>query len=454
MGSLPHWLIILSLLWTLQAFVPFSERNSVGSSGTYWHVSDIHFDPQYFPGSNANDRCIEGSGKAGPWGDYQCDLPLKTLNRSMQSLVEIESGADFVIFTGDSVPHYLDYTSFEHYSQDNVTSNVRIVADAIDAAFPNTIVLPTLGNHDVYPSDQLKKPNDGGLDQLQILAEIYGRWLPADALETFKAGGYYSVLLRENLRFVAFNTLYCDVLNVNAVVFMDEDIAGQWAWLNATLAAAAANKEVVILAGHRSIGPSDNTIAQHTVPTCDDRYLQLVYEYGGPNGPLQGQIYGHEHTDSFRVFTNPHEGHQPWSMMFLAPSITTFQNVNPSFRLTSYDTTAAGLITDYAAYSINLTRANDEDEKEPVFALTYRATQRYSLPNLSAPAYWNLLQQAKSDWKVFRLMWEAFYTFRYPATDADMVCHRDCQANFWCAQAFPYFIDFDECFRAFTPIDH
>ncbi len=94
--------------------------------------------------------------------------------------------------------------------------------------------------------------------------------LPADALATVRTGAYYTVSPAPGLRLISFNSIYCDHLNVWAIL-NQTDHAGQFAWLNATLTAARAAGERVYIIGH--ITPTDY------FSWCRQQYMSMAIEY-------------------------------------------------------------------------------------------------------------------------------------------------------------------------------
>jgi hypothetical protein len=66
--------------------------------------------------------------------------------------------------------------------------------------------------------------------------------------------------------------------------------------------------------------------------------------------------------------------------MFIAPSLTTFQDYNPSMRIYSYDTNTKKL-QNYLQYYTNLT--NDNLSGNVTFSLSYDFKKTYGQPDLS-----------------------------------------------------------------------
>ena len=133
--------------------------DSQASVGKFWHVADIHYDWAYQVGSIVS--CSEplccrngvGSGQnaAGPFGSPGCDSPKALIDSALAFMAS--QPADFVIWTGDDPPHDM-WAQNRTYNLGHVAS----VTNLIRAAFPNTPVLPSFGNHEAFPIDQFSLP--------------------------------------------------------------------------------------------------------------------------------------------------------------------------------------------------------------------------------------------------------------------------------------------------------
>jgi hypothetical protein len=84
---------------------------------------------------------------------------------------------------------------------------------------------------------------------LQFIAEEWQRFLPSSTKQDLLAGSYYSVLVQPKLRVISFNSIYCDIKNLYAVL-NQTDLSNQFTWLNNTLEAARAAGEKVYIIGH------------------------------------------------------------------------------------------------------------------------------------------------------------------------------------------------------------
>ena len=112
-------------------------------------LADVHVDLSYSPGSpaacglpcccmNSTGQAAEGEAAAGPWGEYSCDIPLRTLDTLLAAAREQE--LDYIIYTGDSPAH-----DVWKQSKDRNLENELTVLDLIDSNFPGVPVY--LGNN-------------------------------------------------------------------------------------------------------------------------------------------------------------------------------------------------------------------------------------------------------------------------------------------------------------------
>ena len=143
----------------------------------------------------------------------------------------------------------------------------------------------------------------------------------------------------------------------------------------------------------------------------NDRYIQLILNFGHV---IAFQVYGHTHTDAFRIFAENSSIHRrlpissdfpltAWyyfffffwypslvaeirSVAFLAPSVTPWLpggGVNPGLRLYKYSSTG---VKDYWQYFLNLSAPMQPmgNDSTPEWDLLYQATTTYQMPDLHA----------------------------------------------------------------------
>ncbi|XP_037774487.1 LOW QUALITY PROTEIN: sphingomyelin phosphodiesterase-like [Penaeus monodon] len=230
------------------------------------HLADTHFDPFYKPGSNAECDdvfycCREESGPperpeaaAGHWGDYRfCDAPKWLLQEMYSHIANTHQDIDFIVWTGDLIPHNLWNTTREG-NLDVTRQAIQMVKDS----FPGIPVFPAIGNHESHPVNAFPQPyieNEFDISWLyDEISALWATWLPADVAASVTYSAFYSTLIKPGLRILSINTNYCYSFNW-WLLFDDVDPAAELAWMAQELQRAedAGEKAYVVshTAGHR-----------------------------------------------------------------------------------------------------------------------------------------------------------------------------------------------------------
>lgn len=128
---------------------------------------------------------------------------------------------------------------------------------------------------------------------------------------------------------------------------------------------AEINGEYVYIIGH--IPPGDtNYLSQ-----CSKRYNALIDRF---SYLIKGQFFGHTHFDEFRIIHEYFNYTNIAGVIFAAPSVTTYSNRMPSFRV--YDVNASNNnLLDYTQYYLNITEANLKPDENPIWEVLYKATK-------------------------------------------------------------------------------
>ncbi len=179
-------------------------------SGTFVHVSDIHFNP-FDPPLRA--RALAGmpiedwpaffardpDQTLASWGE---DTNHALLATSLDALARASADADFVLVTGDLIAHRFednveDVLGFPQGSAANAAFAVRttlFVAERLRAAAPGKPVFVSLGNNDSSCGDYRIDPGGTYLAATrEAVRNLVGPGrVAADFDETYLAGGYYA----------------------------------------------------------------------------------------------------------------------------------------------------------------------------------------------------------------------------------------------------------------------
>eukprot|EP01137_Pigoraptor_chileana_P002804 Opistho-2@42147 len=353
-------------------------------------LADMHVDAMYKENTNAHCgkftccRESEGPGTAGYWGDYSCDLPIRTISHTLDFISKMDPRPDFIIWTGDNPPHDLSEESEESQL---VASSV--VGTLLRDHLSDFDIAPSLGNHEGFPANLYYQPTYKWLTD--GLAEVWSDWLPADALATFREAGYYTMLVRPGLRIVSMNTQYGYQENFYFILNSDVPaVQKYYDWLNSTLLAAEAAGEKVFLVGHVPPGQPD------AIESYGAFHRSIVTRF---SKIIIAQTFGHTHLDQFEVIrekTGNTTSGDPVGVAFIAPSLTTYTNLNPTFRVYEFDDATLELL-DFKQYYMNMSRANEVAASEmaagtkpltpPTFELEYSARDAYGLASM-APSEW------------------------------------------------------------------
>ncbi|CAF4331877.1 unnamed protein product, partial [Adineta steineri] len=181
------------------------------------HVSDVHVDFAYKPGSQANCSqplcCRQGLPKpghtgAGFWGDYRnCDIPYWTAEAILKYAAELEN-VDVVYYTGDLPAH-----NVWNQSRADQLYSINTINNMLAKIFPNKTIYSAVGNHEaapcnLYPTPNIKTDNITWL--YEVLADNWIRFgLSEDTRESIERGAFYTTLIRPGLRLISLNMNYC-----------------------------------------------------------------------------------------------------------------------------------------------------------------------------------------------------------------------------------------------------
>ncbi|KAF9111520.1 Sphingomyelin phosphodiesterase [Mortierella sp. AM989] len=377
------------------------------------HLSDWHVDESYTPGSeaicNRPTCCRQYSDSpsvpirpAASWGDYNCGTPMK-LAQNMVSHIPLVANLSFSIMTGDIPPH-------DVWLETQATV-IPLEQHAYEVmARLNVTMYPSVGNHEAGPPNLFPTAASGGnISWLyESLANDWSRWLPAEAVNSTKNYGAYTVSPQPGFRIISLNTNFCYTLNLYLYAHTeDHDPNGQLQWLITQLQAAEDAHERVWILGH--VSPSQTDCLQN----WSALYYQVVQRYS-PH-VIAEQFFGHSHFDEFALYYNSTNktDQSAISTGWIGPSVTPFTNLNPGFRIYKVDN-GSWNIFESETYIANLSLASvwDATNSTPEWTLEYSARKAYGayvpLPDnvpLSASWWHNVTNAFQSNDTAFQQYW-------------------------------------------------
>lgn len=326
------------------------------------HMSDIHLDPRYDVGAEAN--CTSGlccrsnnadtslaTGQiqfpAPYYGAFNCDSPYGLTLAALQSVGTLtgtsqEDPFGFVVYTGDLVSHegqnelsraYVEYAELSLYSQ-------------LKTYLHQVPVYAALGNHDTNP-EAIDAPHSlpGNLSMQMSwnFDHVAGLWQYNNWINSTQAAsarlhyGAYSVKTTQGLRILTFNTDFWYHSNfLNFINTTNPDVSGTFAFLISELQAAEDANERVWIIGHVLSGWDGS----NPLPNPTNLFYQIIDRYS-PH-VIANVFFGHTHEDFAYIFyanngTNQ-TADQALTTAWVGPSITPLTNLNSGYRSYAVDT--------------------------------------------------------------------------------------------------------------------
>ncbi|KAG7799641.1 hypothetical protein KL944_004239 [Ogataea haglerorum] len=404
------------------AVINYASNASSNDLLTILHISDIHYDPNYLIGSEADcdyplcceARTQESSTVKTPatrFGAYQCDAPLDLVQSFGENLEATIGGApDFTLFTGDVPPHNVWYDN-----ETTVMEAFRIYSTL--AKYIKSPLYGTMGNHDTAPVNLLEPAEIGNLSNqwaLDGLGSYFQQWLPASTVRQFEDSyGVYAVRPAPGLKLINLNTVDC--YNFNFYVLYnsgaDLDPNGQLQWLVNELSDSKLRNESVWIQGH--IAPGD---ADCIVP-WSNLYNSIVVDY---SDIIKAQFFGHSHEDKF-ILNYDSQG-TAVGVQYLAPSITTYTDLNTGYRVYKVDPTTYEVVDSLTYYADIAATGNDTP---PKWQLEYSAREYHPSWPATSPlnaTFWEtVLQVLEANNTAFEL----YSKYMSKSSSASAVCTTD-----------------------------
>uniref|UniRef100_UPI00359018B4 sphingomyelin phosphodiesterase isoform X2 n=1 Tax=Myxine glutinosa TaxID=7769 RepID=UPI00359018B4 len=394
-------------------------------------ITDVHWDAAYKEGTNAECGeplcCREGDGLpapgavgAGYWGDYRkCDVPMRTIESMLQHIAT-NATFDFVYWTGDIPAHNI----WQQTRMDQLRALDKVTGLFWQHFGARVRVFPAVGNHESTPVNSFPPPFiTGNLSSSWLYEEMasnWSRWLPNDALHTIRIGGFYTARVKPGLRVVSLNMNFCSAENFWLLI-NDTDPAGQLHWFIDVLQAAETAGEKVHVIGHIPPGLCRKTWSWN--------YYRIINRY---ESTIAGQFFGHVHTDKFEVFYDEQTLKRPLGIAFLAPSVTTFYDLNPGYRVYEVDgdrPDSSRMVLDHHTFFLNLSEANASGGKsQPTWRLLYSARKVLGLSNAFPQAWDDLVVRMQKDYSLFDLFWALLHTGHPPG-----LCRGGCRTALLCS---------------------
>ena len=181
------------------------------------------------------------------------------------------------------------------------------------------------------------------------------------------------------------NSNYCARLNP-WVLYDPVDPGKQLEWLRDELLAAEEAKDRVHLIGH--VPPDHRECTEFWI----FNYVRLMERF---SDTITAQFYGHTHRDEFRV-VYALDDRQPVSFQFVSPSITSYSQTNPAYRVYEIDSVTYQVVN-YKTYYFNLKESNaNQENQRPKWQLEYDADDLFNATPVTHHSMDRLLKRLQS----------------------------------------------------------
>lgn len=378
-----------------------SPKTPSGERLKILHLSDIHLDPRYETGSEAN--CSSGAccrdnlhNPSSPnvtllpaprFGAFHCDSPFALVAAGFEAIPVLtgtqETGFAFTLYTGDLVSHDAE----NQLSRDYVMYAETLLYDLMKRMLVSGPVYAVLGNHDSYNQAQDAPHTLGGnlsdqfswnYDHVSSLWKQEG-WLPQSAVDLARAHyAAYMVRRTDGLRIITLNTNLWYRANWFAYINQSHpDPSGMLKFLTDELQEAEDAGDRVWIMGHVLSGWDGTNGLKN--PT--DLFYQIVDRYS-PH-VIANIFWGHTHEDQLSIFyannaTNI-SAETAQAVSWVGPSLTPITNLNSGFRVYEVDSATFEVLDAHTWRSdVNSFPSLDPQiENGPTYVYEYSSREAY-----------------------------------------------------------------------------
>lgn len=333
-----------------EAPAKIKKPKSRGNTFKVLHLSDIHLQINYTEGSPANClslMCCEERSLQNPleprlgapkWGYYWCDAPPALLDSTLRDARRFQY--EFALFTGDMVDHNPVFIS----KHDTILEE-EVSLRSLKRELGMMPVYPVLGNHDSYPYGQEPQPSSPytartqfNIDLMQHLWSSEFKWIDKPTAGELRCTrGAYAVMAKPGLKIITLNSNFWYRWNFYMYDNVKEpDTSGVFRFLIDELAEC---EKLGIRAWVQAHVPPGG-LPDEALPFGSSFLTAILQRF---SDTIAATFFGHTHLDEFIVLYNGGTSSVNKSeenaigTAWIAPSITPFTEINPSWRYYEVD---------------------------------------------------------------------------------------------------------------------
>uniref|UniRef100_A0A914PM50 Sphingomyelin phosphodiesterase n=1 Tax=Panagrolaimus davidi TaxID=227884 RepID=A0A914PM50_9BILA len=360
---------------------------------------------------------------AGKWGTVgDCDAPYWLLEDMMKNIAANHKDIDYILISGDLESH-ADWD----YSKEGHMAKVQNITDVMKKFLPGKPAYFAIGNHEGVPIDNFGPhftPAKFHMDWLYgKMVDEWQDWVPADQKTQVIYNGCYMKQLFPGLRLVSLNNAMGD--SNNFYLFINQtDPDGTMTWFLEQLEDAERNGDKVHVVAHIPGGGGE------ALEGWAINYYNAVNRF---EDTIVAQFFGHTHSEEYNVVYEDPENAQsrPTGIVYSAPSLTTYSEFNPAYRIYTIDGNYPGSsfrVIDFEEYFLNLTVANANPDSPTKWETLYSSAKtEYGLTEISASEWNNLIGRMLNDDTLFNKYRKNKYR------RSDMSCGQQCKLDELCS---------------------
>lgn len=302
-------------------------------------ISDLHFNPIYdtvikqqllsTDVANWKQTFTASPLSSNNYAKFKSDINYKSLESALDAMKKTfdnkHTRPRFIIITGDMLWHAGPVKPLSDIILLQKQA-LKFIAAEIRGRFPNTLVLPVLGNND---TDE----GDNKIQSAPFLNAFEEAW-QTNAPEAFDTSlsqtGYYASAINAGPDILIMNT---NLVNPTAPEHAGDNMM---TWLEEKLNTANQNGKKVWILMHIPPGMDGNTGRPLWQPVYTQRFLTAIGRYSGAAGnqTIKTMIAGHTHRNDFRII---YKNNVPINIIRVVPSVSPIFYNNPAFIVAGID---------------------------------------------------------------------------------------------------------------------
>ncbi|OCH90081.1 hypothetical protein OBBRIDRAFT_812864 [Obba rivulosa] len=417
------------------------------------HLSDMHIDPRFATGAEANCSsglcCRENAfNKESPqepifpaprYGAFLCDTPYSLMLAAVQAIPVLtgteKTGFDFGIYTGDLVSHDAE----NELSRDYVMYAETVLYDLLKRILGTGPFYVALGNHDTHNEAQDAPHSIGGAlaeqfswnyDHVTSLWQHEG-WIDEATVQLARAHyAGYMVRRTDGLRVITLNTDFCNSNLFNYINLTTSDTSGMLRFLTDELQDAEDAGDRVWILGHVLSGWDG------TNPLANPTNLSVISVDRFSPHVIAAIFFGHTHEDQFQIFYANNgtvmSAETAQTVAWITPSLTPLTNLNSGFRMYEVDSATFDIVNAFTwkADVNSFSDLDNQTEVGPAYVFEYNTRETYGGsiegfgPNDPLNAtWWHLVTEAMN---TTTSLVTTFNTFQGKSSARTTACTGDC----------------------------